>query len=400
MTKRLLEMYDKLLRPPYQKKDFLILAVSVLVAIGWPVVIASNIHGQRITTVDAAKKPSPTPTPTTRPTPTSFPPGVQLYVAPNGNDSNAGSQSAPFRTIQKAANVVTPGSTVHVAPGTYTGLLTILRGGNTTDGYVKFVSDVKHGAVIANSPTDNSHYSVTIKANYLQIEGFDIQGTRDGVDAISHDFIFRNNKLHNIHKFKPDKNGGSGITVYTDDYSATSNVTIDSNIVYDIGKSVGGSQLVQGIYISVPCSSCKITNNLVYQVEDFGIHAYHNPDGWIVANNTVFNNGRGILTGPNFKVVNNISMNNKTAGKNYDIRGTGFTVSNNISFGTGGGTWSGVTTADPQFVNYQTNGTGDYHLKPTSPALNTGTSSFAPAFDIAGTSRPQGAGYDLGIYEQ
>jgi hypothetical protein len=42
------------------------------------------------------------------------------YVALNGSDSNGnGSSSNPFRTIQKAANVATPGATVIVRPGVY-----------------------------------------------------------------------------------------------------------------------------------------------------------------------------------------------------------------------------------------------------------------------------------------
>ena len=42
------------------------------------------------------------------------------YVAPSGSDAAAGTRAtAPFRTLQHAANVVRPGDTVHVAAGTY-----------------------------------------------------------------------------------------------------------------------------------------------------------------------------------------------------------------------------------------------------------------------------------------
>jgi len=36
------------------------------------------------------------------------------YVAPTGNDANAGTLLAPWRTIQHAANVAAPGTTVLV----------------------------------------------------------------------------------------------------------------------------------------------------------------------------------------------------------------------------------------------------------------------------------------------
>jgi hypothetical protein len=50
-------------------------------------------------------------------------------------------------------------------------------------------------------------------------------------------------------------------------------------------------------------------------------------------------------------------------------------------------------------VNYKFDGTGDFHLKSTSPAIDKGTSSSAPKTDIDNTPRPQGAGIDIGAYE-
>lgn len=43
-----------------------------------------------------------------------------LYVATNGSDSNSGSFTAPFLTIKAAMAAATSGTSVHVAPGTYT----------------------------------------------------------------------------------------------------------------------------------------------------------------------------------------------------------------------------------------------------------------------------------------
>jgi hypothetical protein len=64
------------------------------------------------------------------------------------------------------------------------------------------------------------------------------------------------------------------------------------------------------------------------------------------------------------------------------------------------GSATGTVTADPQFVNYQAAGTtGDYRLKSTSPAINKGTASSAPTYDINNIARPRGAAYDIGAYE-
>lgn len=57
---------------------------------------------------------------------------------------------------------------------------------------------------------------------------------------------------------------------------------------------------------------------------------------------------------------------------------------------------SNLNNQDPLFVG---SATGDYHLAKGSPCVDTGTSTSAPVTDIAGTSRPQGQGYDMGAYE-
>jgi len=41
----------------------------------------------------------------------------------------------------------------------------------------------------------------------------------------------------------------------------------------------------------------------------------------------------------------------------------------------------------------------DFHLSAESPAIDAGSQELAPATDIQGVSRPQGAGIDLGAYE-
>jgi hypothetical protein len=39
---------------------------------------------------------------------------ANYYVATTGNDTNAGTEAAPFKTIQKAANIVNAGDTVYI----------------------------------------------------------------------------------------------------------------------------------------------------------------------------------------------------------------------------------------------------------------------------------------------
>ena len=46
--------------------------------------------------------------------------GADYYVSTQGNDSNSGSASAPFRTITRAYRLAGPGVTINVLPGVYT----------------------------------------------------------------------------------------------------------------------------------------------------------------------------------------------------------------------------------------------------------------------------------------
>jgi hypothetical protein len=55
--------------------------------------------------------------------------GATYYVATTGSDTNSGSTSAPFKTIQKAADVAQAGDTVHVKSGTYNERVSVKNSG-------------------------------------------------------------------------------------------------------------------------------------------------------------------------------------------------------------------------------------------------------------------------------
>nr|MCR4960562.1 DUF1565 domain-containing protein [Lachnospiraceae bacterium] len=55
----------------------------------------------------------------------------QLYVSVNnGDDTNVGSEEAPFKTIQKALNVAKAGTQINIADGTYDEMLTFEKSGD------------------------------------------------------------------------------------------------------------------------------------------------------------------------------------------------------------------------------------------------------------------------------
>lgn len=62
----------------------------------------------------------------------------------------------------------------------------------------------------------------------------------------------------------------------------------------------------------------------------------------------------------------------------------------------GGQDGTGNIAVEPQFKDPAND---DYALKPTSPSIDAGTSSGAPATDLLGVERPTGKGVDQGAYE-
>src|SRR5262249_27064975 len=142
------------------------------------------------------------------------------------------------------------------------------------------------------------------------------------------------------------------------------------------------------------------------RIAAFGIHTWHAANSITISNNLSFNNGAsGIVIGngdsptgtlaDNFLVTNNILMNNSEWGVVEEGRvGSHNTYLNNLVFGNkSGGVDIGKTagfgsppavgtiSSDPQFVNFQADGSGDYHLKSTSPARDHGTAQGAPTTD-------------------
>ena len=341
-----------------------------------------------------------------------------LYVAPTGSDTNLGSQSEPFRTIQRAASHATPGTSVHVAPGIYLeNVSTTVHG--TAAARIRYISDTKWGAKIIGSGTEGMW---TNRANYTNIVDFDISGPgRLGILNLASYTVIQGNHVHDL-TVSGGCTGGGGAGINNANYSG-SDGDIIGNVVHDIGVP-GKCNRVQGIYVANLRG--KVYNNIVYRASSWGISLWHAADRVMVANNTVFQNGAGSMGGgimigagdspsgkilTNTKVINNIVYDNpakgiyQTCNSNEHCIGSGNVVANNLVYGSDlgiimmVGKATGTITADPQFVNYQANGKGDYRLKNTSPAINMGTANSAPTDDIDNIARGHGAAHDIGAYE-
>jgi parallel beta-helix repeat protein len=356
-------------------------------------------------------KPAPAPAPA----PAS---AYHLYVATTGSDSNPGTRSAPFLTITAAAKAAKPDTTVHVAPGTYRENVRT-RVSGTASARIRHVSDSKWGAKIIGSGTEGAW---TNTGNHVDIVGFDVSGSgRLGILNQGSYTLVASNHVHDLAVSGGcTASGGAGIV--NANYRA-SDGDIIGNVVHDIGVP-GRCNGVQGIYSANLRG--RIHNNIVYRASSWGIHLWHAANNVMIANNTVFANGGGGMGGGivigsgdrpggvilnNTKVINNIVYKNPASGiKQYcysgqNCIGDNNLVSHNLVYGNGSvvsmrvGRDVGTIVADPQFVDYQANGQGNYRLKSSSPAINQGLAASAPATDIDNVARPRGGAHDLGAYE-
>ncbi|HEX6969055.1 MAG TPA: choice-of-anchor Q domain-containing protein [Micromonosporaceae bacterium] len=326
-----------------------------------------------------------------------------IYVATTGDDDNDGLTTGTAKaTIAGGMSVAGPGDTVLVADGTYEGNVLTPKGGSS-GAYITVKAENKWGATIKGDNSDEKEAAVELNHEYVRIEGFEItgdldSGLRNGVSVNASNVQVVGCHIHTICQFLTEGTsweGGAGVDFWYE--GDLENVLIDANLIHNIGLwEISDQQLVHGLYPAQPASNCVISNNVIYECEDYGIQPYPQDEatGWIIVNNTVAVTGRGIRTGDDTIVRNNISFNNKTA--DFDVRGSGSTLSNNISFGDGSGTQTGVTVVDPQVVDFSGR---DFQLAAGSPAIDAGTSTNAPQTDFLGVTRPQGSGVDIGAYE-
>lgn len=123
--------------------------------------------------------------------------------------------------------------------------------------------------------------------------------------------------------------------------------------------------------------------------------------GHTLYNNTIVGNiGGGINIRSDSSAAairNNIIIDNPGGSIIIDEGGSGGTVSNNLCNNAGGGCALAGTAANT-FVNAPGN---DYHLKPGSPAINTGINLIGLISDLEGNVRPEpgGSALDIGAYE-
>lgn len=193
--------------------------------------------------------------------------GTAKYVSVNGSDNNPGTQNAPWKTIQKAANSVAPGTTVLVEPGTYHEKVVINVSGSEEEGFTTFQAN---GPVVLSGkgvPGANMFY--VNSQNYIRIIGFDIRdntGLNTGagiwIDESGHHLEIRENRIHGIRG-----NDAMGIAVYGRSAEAPiSDLIIEGNEIFDCEPARSEALTLNG-----NVTRFRVTDNQVHDVNNIGI---------------------------------------------------------------------------------------------------------------------------------
>jgi hypothetical protein len=343
------------------------------------------------------------------------PSNFNFYVAPEGSDSNMGSKTAPFLTIAHAANMAMPGTTVHVAAGTYPGGFKTTVSGDA-NGRIVFLSMVPNGARIVSPRDPAGSIAWDNRGSFVDIVGFEIDGSNSkwlhGIYNAGSNNAIRQNVVHHVGTTAPCSSAASGIGV--DSYYKGVQVDVTGNMVHDIGAINCNS--AKGIYLN---TTGTVKNNVVYAIGGAAIQLWHDAKKVVVANNTVANSNTGVVVGGGdfylakgandyTSVVNNIVFDNKYGIAEQGATGKNNAYRNNLVFQNATANWglrnglshSGTITAPPQFVRYAKSGTPDFHLLGTSPAIGKALPEHALAADFEGKARPKDAGYDIGAFQR
>jgi hypothetical protein len=104
--------------------------------------------------------------------------GDTIYVDPNGSNWNSGAEEEPLETIQKALNVVDPGETIRLNPGTYTAAWETAKAGE--QGKPITITGPKE-AILRPSPeaVEEKYTPLRISHSHYRLTGMTIDGLQN-----------------------------------------------------------------------------------------------------------------------------------------------------------------------------------------------------------------------------
>lgn len=181
-----------------------------------------------------------------------FAAGNTFYVATSGNDSNAGTQALPWKTIQKAANTMVAGDTVIVQAGDYSSQRVTITKSGTKDSPITYQAQ---GSVTMKG--------FSLSADYINIRGFTIINLDDRAIGIH----VENSGYCTIEDNNVRFNTMGGITLWAlpNNPTGVHDCIVRNNILYRNGmfgvEVMGQNNLIEGNDVSetIQHHPCNVT---------------------------------------------------------------------------------------------------------------------------------------------
>jgi nitrous oxidase accessory protein NosD len=199
-------------------------------------------------------------------------PKADVWVTPTGSDTNSGTSLSPVRTLAKADLLVPENGMVRVTQGTYAAVRTTRYGVRWLGDEGAIVSATGSGAVWQN------------EANSALITGFEITGARIGIYNLGSNVTISRNHIHHVFNTCTSL-GGAGIVCAQPGAS----VTVEDNLVHDIGSFTPRCQWYQGIYMQ--WQHATVRRNTIYASSNGGISLWHAPYDILIEDNDSYQNG-------------------------------------------------------------------------------------------------------------
>jgi hypothetical protein len=208
------------------------------------------------------------------------------FVSPNGDDSAPGTSAQPWRTLQRAADVVRPGSTVVIAAGEYAGGIKINRGG-TAAAPITFRAQNPDTAIVLGDQTSQPDAILITKAQWVVIDGLTVTRGKRGIRVDQSDHV-------TIRRCRALDNELQGIfSDYSDDLLIEFNECAGTRKQHGIYVSNGGDRPIVRNNISRDNARCGIQLNGDGKMvrAELGARGDGVIDGAIVANNVIYRCG-------------------------------------------------------------------------------------------------------------